>query len=228
MTAAAYRRSMWAGILFVVLFVLGALMSMDSPSFNSSDTATSEAQKWATYFAKSSHRTMHIVGAYLLIVGAIAFIWFCLGLRARLELAGVRETIPGRFVTALSVVAAGGMVASAMFTADIAGAVTFGQHEKAPVSGDAARWITDLTVPFLIVVFALASGAIIGAIVLATTRSAAFPRWVGYTGWLAGLGSITAVAFIPILLPLIWYLAVAVNGLARPAAFPAAPVAATA
>ncbi len=216
MRASAYRRSMIAGIVFVALFVIGVFFALDGPDTKSSDSADTVAQKWVTWLSTSSHRTEHIIGGYLLIVGGVAFVWFCLGIRHRLEQAGPAEMATGRFVSALSVLGAGAMAVAAMMAADIPGAVNFG-GEKAPTSGDAAHWITGLTFPFLFVVFALASAALIGAVTVATMRSNAFPRWVAYTGWLAVLGAIAAVIFLPMVLPLLWYLAIAVAGLARPA-----------
>lgn len=215
MRASAFRRSMVAGIVFVVLFVVGVFMANDSPSTKSSDSADVVAHKWVVWLATRSHRTEHLVGGYVLILAAILFVWFCLGLRDRLEQSGPGEAGVGRFISALSVVGAGAITAAAMTAAVIPGAVNFG-GEKAPTNGDAAHWIMDLTFPFLFVVFALVSGALIGAVTVGTMRSGAYPRWVAYTGWLAVLGAIAAVIFLPMLLVLLWYLAVAIAGLARP------------
>lgn len=214
MRPSAFRRSMIAGIVFVVLYVVGVFAAMDSPSTKSSDSADVVAHKWVTWLASSSHRTEHLIGGYLLILGAIAFVWFCLGLRERVELSAPGEVVIGRFVSLLSVLGAAAMTCAAMTAAVIPGSVNFG-GEKAPTNGDAAHWIMELTFPFLFVVFGLVSAALIGAVTVATMRSAAFPRWVAYFGWLAVLGCIAAVIFLPMVLALLWYLAVAVTGLTR-------------
>jgi hypothetical protein len=216
---------MIAGIVFVVLFVFGVFFSNDSPSTKSSDSASVVAQKWVTWLATKSHRTEHLIGGYLLIIAAIAFVWFCLGIRQRIENAGPGEVVIGRFVSLLSVLGAGAITAAAMTAAVIPGAVEFG-GEKAPTNGDAAHWIMDLTFPFLFVVFGLVSAALIGAVAVATMRSSVFPRWVAYFGWLAVLGAIAAVIFLPMALPLLWYLGVAIAGLVRPAPGDVAGVAA--
>ena len=225
MRTSAFRRSMVAGIVFVALFVFGMFFSNDAPSIKSSDSAAVVAQKWVDWLATKSHRTEHLIGAYLLILAAIAFVWFCLGIRERLENAGPGEVVIGRFVSLLSVLGAGAMTAAAMTAAVIPGAVNFG-GEKAPTNGDAAHWIMDLTFPFLFVVFGLVSAALIAAVAIATMRSDAFPRWVAYFGWLAVLGAIAAVIFLPMALPLLWYLSVAIAGLVRP--LPTADVTASA
>jgi hypothetical protein len=41
------------------------------------------------------------------------------------------------------------------------------------------------------------------------------PRWIVYAGMVAVFGSIAGVVFIPFVLALLWYLAVAIIGFAR-------------
>jgi len=219
MRVSAFRRSMIAGIVFVPLFVFGAFFSLDGPEIKSSDSADVGAQKWAHWLTTSSNRTEHLLGAYLLIIAGLAFVWFCLGLRARLEQAGPAEAFTARFVAALGVLGAGAMAAAAITAAVIPGAVNFG-GEKAPTNGDAAHWIMDMTFPFLFVVFALVAVALAATVNIATLRSRAWPRWVAHTGWLAVLGGIAAVIFLAMVLVLLWVLAVAINGTARPGAGP--------
>lgn len=211
---------MVAGIVFVIFFVVGAILTIGGPTTHSSDTSSVLDQKWITWLSSSNHRVQHVVGAYLLILGGIAFVWFCQGLRARLEATAPAEVMTGRFVGALSVAGAGAMAAAAMTAAVIAGAVLFG-GENAPTTGDAAHWISDLTFPFLFVVFGLTAAAIIASLTVAASRSAALPRWAVPTGWLAVLGSLAGVIFIPFVLPMLWFLAVAISGLRAPAASPA-------
>ncbi|HVT19797.1 MAG TPA: hypothetical protein VHE57_00210 [Mycobacteriales bacterium] len=213
---------MAAGIVFVALFVVGTFMSIDGPSTDSSDSANVLDQKWVSWLASSSNRVEHVIGAYLLILGGIAFVWFCVGLRDRLERSGAAEDGAGRLVSALSAYAAAAMAAAGMCGAVVAGAVNFG-GENAPTSGDAAHWFADLTFPFLMVVFALVSAAIITTCAVAGLRSGALPRWAAYGGLLAALASIFGVLFIPMVLPMLWYLVVAVTGLGGPGPAKATP-----
>jgi hypothetical protein len=215
---------MTAGIVFVVLLDVGTFMSLNGPSTDSSDSANVLDQKWVSWLSSSSNRISHVIGAYLLILAGIAFVWFCVGLRDRLERGG-SEIAGGRLVTALSGYAAAAIAAAGMGGAVVAGAVNFG-GENAPTSGDAAHWFADLTFPFIMVVFGLVSAAIIATCTVAGARSGALPRWAVYFGWLAVLGSIFGVLFIPMVLPMLWYLAIAVTGLGRPATIGVAPAAA--
>ena len=214
MSTSAYRRSMLAGVVFVALFVVGVFTANDGPDTSSSDSASTLDHKWVEWFSHSNNRAEHVIGAYLLIFAALAFIWFCLGLRERLEVSPA-ERVSARFVSALSVLGAGALAAAAMTAAVIAGAVNLG-GEKAPTTGDASHWLSDLTYPFMFVVFGIVSAALIGAIALAALRSGVLPRWTAYFGVLAALGGLFAVIFLPMVLVLLWYLAVAIAGLVRP------------
>jgi hypothetical protein len=210
-TEGQLRRTMLAGIAFVVLFVAGVIVTFgDSPEIKSSDTATTAALKWTLELSKSSHRVGLLIGGYALILAAIAFVWFCNGLREWLA----SSPATGRAISGLSVLGAAAIgVAALIGGAGIAGGVEFG--EMPLPSGDAIRATTELFFPFLFVVFGLVSAALIATLTVSATRAGTLPRWLVYAGWLAVLGSIAGVVFIPFVLPLLWYLAIAIVGFAR-------------
>lgn len=206
------RSAMAAGVAFVVLFVAGVLLNFgNTPETKSSDTSTVTAQKWVSYLSSTSHRTALIVSAYLLIVAGLAFVWFTIGLRARL--AG--NPAAGRLISNLGVLGAGAMSAAAMAGAAVAGSVSFGNN-PVPQDGDAIRIVMELFFPFLFVVFGLVSAVLIATVAIAVKRTGILPRWVAYTGWIAVLGSLAGVVFLPFVLPLLWYLIVSIMGLSRP------------
>src|SRR5438445_3333240 len=126
MSAAQQRRAMGAGIAFVALFVAGVIVTFgDTPEIKSSDTAATAAQKWVGELSSSNHRVGIIIGAYLLILAAIAFVWFCSGLREWL----VPSAGAGRAISNLGVLGAGAIsVAALVGGAGIAGAVEFGEN----------------------------------------------------------------------------------------------------
>ncbi len=208
MSAAQFRRSMAAGIAFVVLLVVGVLVSFgNSPNIKSKDSDATAAAKFVHTLSSSSHRTGILIGAYLVILAGLAFVWFTQGLRSRLD------TAAGRVVGALGVVGAAALTSAAMANAGEAGAISFG-GDKVPQDGDTIQVVMNLFFPFVFVVFALASAAII-ATVAVNARIAGLPGWLGYTAWLAVVAGIVAVIFLPMVLVLLWYLAVAIAGLAR-------------
>ena len=65
------------GIVAVVFFVAGFLV------FPTPDDDTKTLQ-WARFWRDSGHRVGAIIGAYLMIVGLLAFVWFASRLRDRL------------------------------------------------------------------------------------------------------------------------------------------------
>jgi uncharacterized membrane protein YhaH (DUF805 family) len=211
MNAQQVRRAMIAGVVFVGLFVAGVLVTFaNSPEIKSTDTAASAAQKWLGEISDSGHRAGLIVGAYLLIIAAIAFVWFCSGLREWLgSSAGV-----GRAISSLGVLGAGAITVAAITGgAGIAGSITFGK-DPVPQSGDAIRVVAEFFFPFLFVVFGLVSAALIATIATSAMRDRALPRWLAYLAWIGVLGALGGVVFIPFVLPLLWYLAVAIAGFA--------------
>jgi hypothetical protein len=200
---------MFAGIGFVVLFVAGVVLTFsDTPEIKESDTAQTAAQKWVTEFSTSGHRVGIIVGAYVLLVAAIAFVWFCNGLRERLSL----SVGAGRIVSGLSVLGAGVIAVATMFGgASVAGGVEFGENPLP--SGESLRTGAEPFYPLLFVAFGIVSAAIIVTIAVSAARAGTLPRWLAYAGWLGALGSILGVIFFPVVLALLWYLAVAIVGL---------------
>jgi hypothetical protein len=162
------------------------------------------------------------VSAYLLILAALAFVWFTIGLRGWLA----PDPSAGRLISGLGVLGAAAMAAAAMAGASVAGAVSFG-NEPVPLNGDAIRVVMGVFFPFLFVVFGLVSAALIATVAVAVMRARILPRWVAYTGWIAVLGGVAGVVFLPFVLPLLWYLAVSILGLTRASPAPAAVTAPT-
>lgn len=214
MNTARNRGAGAAGIVFVALFVVGTLFSLDGADLSDAASPGAADQQVLRYLSSSSNRVEHMIGAYLLILGAIAFLWFCQGLRAWLERAAPDDQTAGRLVTALSAVGAVMMVIAGMAAADVAGAVSAG-GEPLPSSGGAARAIQDLTFPTLFVAFALVAAAVIATVAVAGRASEGLPRWLAVTAWVGVLGALGGIIFVPFVLPLLWFLAAGVTLLAR-------------
>jgi hypothetical protein len=201
---------MSAGIAFVVLFVVGVFVSFgNSPDVKSHDSDSVAAAKYVAKLSDSGSRTGILIGAYVLVAAALAFVWFS---RALTHV--VATPAAGRLVGSLGVLGAGAIAAGAMTSAVVAGAVSFGD-EPVPQNGDSIRVVMDLFFPFLFVVFALASAAI--AAVVAVRSDPALAAWLRYSAWIAVLGGIFGVIFLPMALVLLWYLAIAIAVLTRPA-----------
>lgn len=138
--------------------------------------------------------------------------WFCNGLRNRIDdMAGA--SIAGRTIAGLSAVGAAALASAGMVSADIPGSVSIGS-DPMPTNGDVAREIGNLVFPFIYVVFALVSAALIATVIVTAKRTGALPSWLVYTGWLAVLGGLGAVIFLPMILVALWYLALAIFSVA--------------
>jgi hypothetical protein len=198
---------MLAGVAFPVLFVVGLILDFgDTPNVKSSDTAATASQKWVNEISGSGHRAGLIISAYLLVLAAIALVWFCSGLR---EWLGASQAA-GRVISSLAVLGAATIaVASMTGGAAAAGGITFGNEPK-PLNGDAIRAIAELFYPLLFVVFGLISGALIATITASAARSGKAPRWIVYAGWVAALAALAGVAFFPFLLTMVWWLALGI------------------
>lgn len=210
MNVTAYRRSMAAGIAFVGLFVIGVVMYLgNAPEADSSDSASAAARTFVDHLSDSGHRAGLVASAYLLILAALAFIWFTQGLRDRLG----GQSSSGRLVAGFGVFGAGALAAAGMCAAGTAGSVAFG-GEPVPAGGDAIRAVLDLVFPFIFVVFGLTAAAIVGVVTAAALKGNGWPRWVGWLGVLGTLGALVGVELVPFILPTLWFLAVAIAGVA--------------
>ena len=211
MTAKSVRWAHAAGVAFVVLFVVGTIMSFGpQPDFKKHDSPTVVANKIFHTYNSGSNRAQMVVGAYLLVVSALALIWFATGLRARMAVAGRPES--GGLAFGFAVLGAAAIAVSGLALATVAGGYVFG-NEPLPTNADAIRLFGDFGTALLLVVFGLTSAALIAVVTVAAWRSALLPRWLTYAGILGILGGILAVIFLPIALVALWFLAVAVTGL---------------
>ena len=68
-----------SGIVFVVLFVVGFLMTTDTPDGNASN------REWLKYFRDSGNRRMLVIGALIFAVALLGFLVFLGVLRERLR-----------------------------------------------------------------------------------------------------------------------------------------------
>jgi hypothetical protein len=212
-----------AGVLFVILALVSSFLPGESPP-----AIDDSARDIAKYF--HGHSGAIQAGAFLIGLGAIAFLWFIGSLWSRLR----RPEDTRRLAT----IAAGGGVVSV-------GLVLVGFSMNATISLRlaslgllGARFFYTLAN----VVIAMASFSIAVLVVatsVAAIRAKVFPVWLGWAGvvlgllWVvAGLGvstdnsGIFALGFVAFLLWMVWILVVSVFLYRAPA--PAAPAAPTA
>ena len=185
-----------SGIVFVVLMLTGAGFVTDVPKGDAS------AQEIAGYLADSGNHTRNIIGAYLWVLGGLAFLGFVAGLRSVLRRA---EGEPG---TLSSLVFGAGVVftavwsASAVALATVAYAVEF---SDAPVSDpDFVRVLPQLGGLLLLLGGGFAGILLLLATSVLTFRTGVFPRWLGWFGILVAIALVFDVTYMNIVPLLAW------------------------
>jgi hypothetical protein len=187
-----------SGIVFVVLMLVGATFVLDVPKGDASP------HEIASYLTDSGSHTRNIVGAYLWVLGGLAFLGFVAGLRSVLRRA---EGDPG---TLSNVVFGAGVVFTAVWSvsaaalASVAYAVEF---------SDARVSNPDLVtvLPSLGGLLLLLGGGLAGILLLAATsilifRTRVLPRWLAWFGIIVAVSLVFDVTYTNILPLVAWVL----------------------
>ena len=200
------RVGAWMGIAFSVLFVVGEFIQPSPKDMK-------DVNEWAQLWNSSSNRTKQILGAYLVVVGLLAFIWFASKLRSALGDGA------GMMLTFGSVFAAMGMVGTLIATT-IAGNKAFA---SAPVpSGSFSQQLNGVGAGILVVPGALAAGVFVAIASYLARRNSVLPGWLTIFGYAVAVLQVVAVVFIPLLLVPIWVLITSIVLLRREAGTAAA------
>ncbi len=196
-----------AGVLFVVLFVAGVLMSFNSPAPDADDA---EQVEW---WSDSGNQTLVIVGGYLLTLAGLAFLAFSTGIRSHLRALPGGEPL-GTAAFAASLVFVAMVLAAAMAFGQVAGAVKFGGTPlPAP---DFLRMFPQFGAGLLLLAGGLSASFAIAATSWAILRTGAFERWLGWLGFVCAAILLLAVFFIPMVALLVWVVAASVLLWRRP------------
>jgi hypothetical protein len=199
----------WAalsGIVFVVLMLVGAAFVIDLPK------ADASSQEIARYLADGDNQMRNIIGAYLWVLGGMAFLGFVAGLRSVLRGA---EGDPG---TLSSVVFGAGVVFTAVWSvsaatlASVAYAVEF---SNAPVSNpDIVRVLPQLGSLLLLLGGGFAGILLLLAASILIVRTRVLPRWLAWLAIPVALGLLVDVTYMNIL-PFVGWVLVASIALLR-------------
>jgi Domain of unknown function (DUF4386) len=191
-----HRWAALSGIAFVVLMLTGAALVTDIPK------ADASAQEIASYLTDSGNHTRNIIGAYLWVLGGLAFLGFVAGLRTVLRRAEGDAGILSNVVFGAGVVFTAVWSASAVALASVAYAVEF---SDAPVSNpDLVR-----VLPSLGALLLLLGGGFAGILLLLATstlifRTGVLPRWLAWFGILVAIALIFDVTYGNIVPLLAW------------------------
>jgi len=209
------RVGLWAGVAFVVLFVAG-FMIFTTP--NTTSNRAGNVAKWAAWWTDSSHRTMAIIGAYLMVLGALAFVWFASSLQQRL-----RDRSEGTMMLGFAWLFAALALTAALIRAAIPGGWVFGRLTIP--GGDLAAQLDNIGQAVLLVAGALSAGAFIASACHAARRSVVFPAWLTAAGYVVAVLQVAGALFFPFALFPLWVLVASIVLLMRDAKFRAGSMA---
>jgi hypothetical protein len=193
-----HRWAALSGIVFVVLMLTGAALVIDVPA------ADASAQDIASYLTDSGNHTRNIIGAYLWVLGGLAFLGFVAGLRAVLRRA---EGDPG---TLSSLVFGAGVVFTAVWSVSAAALASVAyavELADAPVSDpDLVRVLPQLGSLLLLLGGGFAGILLVLATAMLIFRTGVLPRWLAWFGILVAIALVFDVTYMNILPLVAWVL----------------------
>jgi hypothetical protein len=199
-----------AGIAFVVFLVLRFVAFLDTPD------SDAPVREWTEYFDDSGNRTVSILGAYSQLLAGLGFLGFIWALRARLRVAERSADGFSALAFGAGLVFVGLVFVSAAAIANVAAGVEFGDI-PAP-DGEFARQFESLGFGLLLLFGMFAAGVCIAATSASALASGVLPRWLAITGLVvAVIVAVLGVVFFPLILLVLWVLAVSIVMLQRPA-----------
>jgi hypothetical protein len=192
-----HRWAAVSGIVFVVLMLVGASFIIDLPKPNA------PAQEIAAYLADPANQMRNVIGAYMWVVGGLAFLGFVGGLRAVLRQA---EGGPG---TLSNLVFGAGVVFTAVWSVSAAtlAAVAFSVgFSGAPLSDpDLVRVLPQLGSLLLLLGGGFAGIFLLMATSLIIVRTRVLPGWLAWFGLLIAITLVVPVwTYMNIVPLLVW------------------------
>ena len=203
MDARSDRFGMFSGAAFAILLFVGMnLMLGSTPNTNSKDTAATVAQKWVAVVHSSSHRHKILIGGFVVMLSALALIWFANTLRNRYAAVGSP-------LMAFATLAAVGVAGTVMAPVGMVGGYTFGQ-EPLQTDGSALWAAAQVSMPLLLIVYGFAVAAMLAS--FAVVARAALPKWLLVFTWIVAVAALASVEWFPMLLTLIYFLVIGIWG----------------
>ncbi len=191
-----------SGIAFVVLIVIGALLTRGSPGGDASEAEI------ASYYADGDNLDAERIAFFLIGLAAFCFLLFLGGLRGALARA---EGDPARMTTA-TIAAASVFIALAVTAHVLETGLSLGEGiygESFAVDPNVARLVLALSYGFFVMSMFAAGAMVLAASILAL-HSRVFPNWLAVFGFPAALAGLLGALVWPSALVLAWILAVSV------------------
>ena len=179
-----------AGIIFVVLMVVGSTLVGDVPAPDASQ------QQIAAYFSNSANHTRSIVGAYLWVFGALALLVFLVRLRNDLRRAEGGTGVLSGLAFGTGVAFAAIWMASAAAFASVAYSIAL---RHAPVTNpDLVRVLPPMGRLLLLLGGGFSGLVVLLAAAAVIMKTAVYPRWLAWLGIAAAIALLFDVTYLNI------------------------------
>ncbi len=200
-----------AGILFAILFVVGA--------FAAGTPDSDKPAKWVDWYSDSGNRMALILNGYLWVVAGLALLVVVAAAYQRFGagsgLSGLYATVAGGAAILFAVV----LLAAGVMMANVAGNVAFG-GANVPADGDLLVQMTGQGMALVLLAGGLSAAVAFAAVSLLLVREHG-PRWLAILGFVATICCIFGVVFLPMVAVPIWMICAGVVLLRRASEAPA-------
>lgn len=200
----------WAplgGIIFVVLMFVGTFFVADVPD------PDAPQQQLATYLDDGGNHTRNLIGAYIWVLGALAFLWFATQLRSVLRRAEGGTGNLSNLVFGAGVIYSALMMASAVAFAAVAYAV--GLRDATVSDPDLVRVLPQLAWMLLLLGAGFAGLVLVLTASIVSFQTGVLPRWLAWLGIVVAIVLLFDVLYVNIVPFLIWVLAASIVLLRR-------------
>ncbi len=184
--------------LFAILFAVGMVMATDVPDGDVPDSDIT------TYIHDNNKLFENIIGAYLVIAAGLLLLLFLVIMYRRFRAAEGGDGIWSLLVLVSGVTFSACAMIGASCVAIIALALKLGDMPDPGI--DTARWLTQIGYAPLLVVGGPAAALMSASIATLIIKTKTLPPWIGYAGYLAALGALGSVIFVPMILFVVWML----------------------
>jgi hypothetical protein len=196
-----------AGIIFVVLMFVGTFFVADVPNPDAAQ------QQLATYLADGGNHTRNLIGAYVWVLGALAFLWFVTHLRSVLRRAEGGAGTLSNLAFGAGVIYSALMMTSAVAFAAVAYAV--GLRGATVSDPDFVKVLPQMAWMLLLLGAGFAGLLLVLTASILSFRTGVLPRWLAWLGVVVAIVLLFDVLYVNIVPLLVWVLAASIVLLMR-------------
>lgn len=195
----------FVGIVFVVLWVLGFFLAIDTPDY---DAANSE---WVDHFADEDNRATMILGAFSFVLAGLALVWFvALAYESLRSREADEHDAPPPLLLASGVATAAFQVVGIMIVASMAAALSFAPDFDVVPNGELLKVVEQIGIGLLLVPGGWSAALFVAALSMAARNRGMLPSWLTTAGFVVAVLLLASVAFIPFFLFPLWMIVVSI------------------